>query len=65
VARRSDLPPGTLTTLIVNTLAHAPLDGYGIALSPFFTLLFSSLLFSSLLFSSLLFSLSSGDPVTD
>lgn len=33
MARRSDPPPGALAILIVNTFAHAPFDGYRIALS--------------------------------
>jgi transcriptional regulator len=33
MAKKSDLLPGTLDMLILKTLTHAPLHGYGIALS--------------------------------
>lgn len=33
MTRKSDLLPGTLDMLILKTLSHAPLHGYGIALS--------------------------------
>ena len=33
MAKKPDLLPGTLDMLILNTLTHAPLHGYGIALS--------------------------------